>query len=113
MPFDDGDSDGQLQYLIIMHGDVAKSNHITQRQSQRIGYPARLRQQGKYIARTLRHAQPFPLYQMLPHVQRRFTGALNIQNGRILAGQIAGECGRVPQVSFPRAHHAPTDTGRW
>lgn len=95
-----------------MYRDIAKAHHALQPLGQRRVNPAALRQKSKHIACTLRHPQFLPADQVLAHIQRCLTGALDIQNGRVLPGEIGGKAGRVASVFLARPRHAALDHRR-
>lgn len=57
--FDDTDQNRQLQRLIVVHGDVAKTHHAFELIGKHGIDPTALCQQRENITRTLRHAQLF------------------------------------------------------
>lgn len=96
MSFDDTDQDGKLQRLIVVHGNIAKTHHTFEFAGKFDIDQAALRQQRKYISRTLRHAQLFTPDYVLSHIQRCFASTLNVQDGRISI------CA-VPRMRLPKA----------
>lgn len=91
MPSDDVDRDGQLEILVLRHGDVAKSHHAFESAGQLPLDPAALRQKGKDVARALRETELLATNQVLAHIEGRLAGPLNVQDRRILTGKVGGK----------------------
>ena len=111
MQGDDAHHDRQLQALVVVHGDVAKADHLFEPIGQRRVDPTALREQPKHVARALRHTQPLTANQVLAHVQRRLAGTLDVQDGRILAGVVVGKRGRVLRILLSGPRDAALDGG--
>ena len=87
----DGNDYRQLKRLVFVNRNVAEPNHAFHIFRQWLVNPAGLRQEGKDVARALWNAQPLPSHQVLTHIKRRLTGALNIEDRRILSSMTAAE----------------------
>ena len=109
---DDIHQNGQQQALVVMDSDVAERHHAFERGSQGIRDVARLGQQGKDIPCALRHTQAIAPHQMLAHVQRGLTRALNIEYSGVLPGEICGKGIGALEVLFPGASNTALHRGR-
>src|SRR5690606_14877256 len=74
-----------------MNSNIAESHHVFHDGKQRSVQPSASAKQFEDIARALRNAQTFPANEVLPHIQCRLTSTLNIQNGRVLTGEVGSE----------------------
>lgn len=101
----DADHDWQMQALVIVHRDIAKPHHPLEHARQFLCDPSSLLQQAEHIPRTLGNPQALPPDQVISHVQRCLAGTLDIENGVILTGEIAGKTVRIRLVLLARPRH--------
>jgi hypothetical protein len=97
---DYGDNNRDLKSLVIVDGNIPKSNHPFQISSQRRIDPAGTGEESEDVAGALWDARSFTPNQVMAHIQCSRTGSLDVEDGSILSGLTAGRGCWIRNILF-------------
>lgn len=109
---EDRSYDVEVQSLIVVNGDVAEADHALEPVGQLSIERAGSDQELERVAALLWNAQPPYAHRMHREIDGRFARVLDVEDDRILPGQIVGEIGIEPAVDLAGPTNAPLDDRR-
>jgi hypothetical protein len=108
---DDRPNDRQIHSRIVVNHHVAETDHAAKANREVLVEIRRLSQEIERVATVLWNAEPQSSNEVHAQVDRGFARALNVQDDRILLGEIVLENGVVSRVFFANTLNAAFHDG--
>ena len=89
-----------------MYGDVAEADHVFEGVGKGVVDVVGLGEEGEDVAGALGDAQSVAAVMVMVDPEGDFAGAQDVEEGRVLAGDVSGEAGRVFGVCLASAGDA-------